>query len=72
MRGVAGPAGLAPGRAGPACRGRSGAVENPEFKQLAAQQALPLRFLAPDAYRTELFAIRTRLQALGTAKPWRE
>ena len=39
---------------------------------MPSQQALPLRFLAPDAYRAELFALRTRYQQLWTAHPWRE
>jgi tripartite-type tricarboxylate transporter receptor subunit TctC len=47
-------------------------VENPEFQKLADQQFLPLRFLAPDAYRAELVALRTRYQALWNLHPWRE
>ena len=47
-------------------------VDNPEFQRLADQQFLPLRFLAPDAYRAELMALRTRYQALWNQHPWRE
>ena len=72
MRGVAGPAGLPRDVLDRLVAAAREAVENPEFKQLAAQQALPLRFLDPDAYRTELFAIRARLQTLWAAHPWRE
>ena len=37
-----------------------------------AQQALPLRFLDPDAVRTEVIGLRTRLQQLWTAHAWRD
>jgi tripartite-type tricarboxylate transporter receptor subunit TctC len=47
-------------------------VDNPEFQKLADQQFLPLRFLAPDAYRAELVGLRTRYQALWNQHPWRE
>jgi tripartite-type tricarboxylate transporter receptor subunit TctC len=47
-------------------------VDNPEFQKLADQQFLPLRFLAPDAYRAELLALRARYQALWNLHPWRE
>ena len=47
-------------------------IDNPEFQKLADQQFLPLRFLAPDAYRAELVALRTRYQALWNLHPWAE
>jgi hypothetical protein len=47
-------------------------IDHPEFQKLADQQFLPLRFLAPDAYRTELLALRARYQALWNLHPWRE
>lgn len=72
MRGVAAPAGtpravlerlsLAVGRT----------AEDPEFRRLASQQALPLRFLGPDDYRAELLRLREELSALWAAHPWRE
>jgi len=48
------------------------AVEDPDFQKAAAQQSLPLRFLGPDEYRTELLALRTQYEALWSAHPWRE
>jgi len=47
-------------------------VENDEFKALAVQQNLPLRFLAPDAYLAELLALKLRYEALWAQHPWRE
>jgi tripartite-type tricarboxylate transporter receptor subunit TctC len=72
MRGVAAPAGVPREVLDRLVTAVRQAMENPEFRQLAAQQALPLRFLDPDAYRTELFGLRTRLQQLWTAHAWRE
>ncbi len=72
MRGVAAPAGVPREELDRLVAAVRQAIENPEFRQLAAQQALPLRLLAPDAYRAELFALRTRLQQLWTAHAWRE
>jgi tripartite-type tricarboxylate transporter receptor subunit TctC len=72
MRGVAAPAGVPREVLDRLVAAVRQAIENPEFRQLAAQQALPLRLLAPDAYRAELFALRTRLQQLWTAHAWRE
>ncbi|MCK8786617.1 tripartite tricarboxylate transporter substrate binding protein [Roseomonas sp. NAR14] len=72
MRGVGAPAGLP----GPVLDRLSNAVRdavaNPEFRQLAAQQALPLRFLAPDAFKAELVALREQYQKLWAEHPWRE
>ena len=72
MRGVAAPAGVPREVLDRLVAAVRQAMENPEFRQLAAQQALPLRFLDPDAYRTELFGLRTRLQQLWAAHAWRE
>jgi tripartite-type tricarboxylate transporter receptor subunit TctC len=47
-------------------------MEDAEFRQLAAQQALPLRFLGPDEYRAELLAMREGFQRLWAAHPWKE
>ena len=57
MRGVAAPAGLPREVLDRLVAAVRQAMENDEFRQLAAQQALPLRFLDPDAYRTELFGL---------------
>jgi tripartite-type tricarboxylate transporter receptor subunit TctC len=49
MRGVAAPAGLPREVLDRLVTSVRQAMENDEFRQLAAQQALPLRFLDPDA-----------------------
>jgi tripartite-type tricarboxylate transporter receptor subunit TctC len=72
MRGVAAPAGVSRDVLERLVAAVRQSVENAEFRQLAAQQALPLRFLEPDTYRAELATIRTRLQELWAAHPWRE
>jgi tripartite-type tricarboxylate transporter receptor subunit TctC len=72
MRGVAAPAGVPREVLDRLVAAVRQAMEGAEFRQLAAQQALPLRFLDPDAYRAELFGLRTRLQQLWTAHAWRE
>ena len=72
MRGIAAPAGVPREVLDRLVAAVREAMENAEFRQLAAQQALPLRFLDPDAYRTELFGLRTRLQQLWAAHAWRE
>jgi tripartite-type tricarboxylate transporter receptor subunit TctC len=72
MRGIAAPAGVpreALDRLAVAVRRT---MENAEFRQLAAQQALPLRFLGPDEYRSELVAMRESFGRLWTAHPWKE
>lgn len=72
MRGVAAPAGVPRDVLDRLVMAAKAAVENAEFRQLAMQQALPLRFLDPDAYRTELIALRSKYQQLWTAHPWRD
>jgi tripartite-type tricarboxylate transporter receptor subunit TctC len=47
-------------------------MEDAEFRQLAAQQALPLRFLAPDEYRAELMTMREGFARLWPAHRWKE
>ncbi|MFC7737885.1 tripartite tricarboxylate transporter substrate binding protein [Roseomonas sp. GCM10028921] len=72
MRGLAAPAGV-PGpvlqRLAEVART---AMENPEFRQLATQQALPLRYLGPEEYGAALAALRLELQGLWRAHPWKE
>jgi tripartite-type tricarboxylate transporter receptor subunit TctC len=72
MRGMAAPAGMPAEIITRLADSVKKTVENPEFQRLADQQFLPLRFLAPDAYRAELLALRTRYQALWNQHPWRE
>lgn len=72
MRGMAAPAGMPADVLARLALSVRRTVDNPEFQALARQQALPLRFLAPEAYRAELVALRTRYQALWAQHPWRE
>lgn len=72
MRGMAAPAGMPPEVLARLAQALRKTVDDPEFQALARQQALPLRFLAPDAYRAELLALRARYQALWAQHPWRE
>ena len=72
MRGLAAPAGVpAPVLERLAAATRT-AMEDPEFRRLASQQALPLRYLAPPEYRVALLALRDELQGLWRAHPWKE
>ncbi len=72
MRGIAAPAGV-PGeirlRLAQAVRV---VIDNPEFRRLASQQALPLRFLGPEEFATVLRAEQAKLEALWSAHPWKE
>jgi tripartite-type tricarboxylate transporter receptor subunit TctC len=72
MRGMAAPAGMPPEVLQRLALSVRRTVEDDEYKRLAAQQNLPLRFLAPEAYRAELVALRTRYEALWAQHPWRE
>ena len=47
-------------------------MANPEFRRLATQQALPLRYLGPDEYRAELTTLRSDFEKLWAQHPWRE
>jgi tripartite-type tricarboxylate transporter receptor subunit TctC len=58
MRGIAAPAGVPCDVLDRLAAAVRRTVEDAEFRQLAAQQALPLRFLGPDEYRAELIAMR--------------
>jgi tripartite-type tricarboxylate transporter receptor subunit TctC len=72
MRGMAAPAGVPPEALARLSLAVRRTVDNPEFPALAAQQMLPLRFLAPDAYLAELQALRSRYEKLWAEHPWRE
>ncbi len=72
MRGMAAPAGVPAPALARLAQALQRTVDDPEFQTLARQQFLPLRFLAPDAYRAELVALRTRYETLWAQHPWRE
>jgi tripartite-type tricarboxylate transporter receptor subunit TctC len=72
MRGMAAPAGMPPAVLDRLALSVRRTVEDPDFQAAALQQNLPLRFLGPDAYATELRALQTRYQALWSEHPWRE
>lgn len=72
MRGMAAPAGMPPEVMARLALSVRRTVDDADFKRLAAQQSLPLRFLGPDEYRTELVALRDRYQALWNLHPWKE
>ncbi len=72
MRGMAAPAGLPPEVQGRLALAVQRTVADRDFQAAAAQQNLPLRFLAPPEYRAELVALRRSYQALWDQHPWRE
>jgi tripartite-type tricarboxylate transporter receptor subunit TctC len=72
MRGMAAPAGMPPAVLERLALSVRRTVEDAEFKRLAVQQNLPLRFLAPPEYAAELQALKARYEALWAQHPWRE
>jgi tripartite-type tricarboxylate transporter receptor subunit TctC len=72
MRGMAAPAGLPPEVLARLALSVQRTVADSDFQASAAQQNLPLRFLAPAEYLTELTALRQNYQALWDQHPWRE
>ncbi len=72
MRGMAAPAGLPPEVLARLALSVQRVVENAEFRAAAAQQLLPLRFLAPAAYSAELQGLQRHYTALWQQHPWRE
>ena len=72
MRGMAAPAGLPPEVTARLALSVQRTVADSDFQAAAAQQNLPLRFLAPPDYLTELTALRRNYQALWDQHPWRE
>jgi tripartite-type tricarboxylate transporter receptor subunit TctC len=72
MRGVGAPAGMPRPVLDRLALAVRHAVDDPEFRAAAAQQTLPLRFLGPDEYRTELLALKGEYERLWAAHPWRE
>jgi tripartite-type tricarboxylate transporter receptor subunit TctC len=72
MRGMAAPAGLPPEVLARLALSVQRTVADSDFQAAAAQQNLPLRFLAPAPYLAELVALRRNYQALWDQHPWRE
>ncbi len=72
MRGVGAPAGVPRPALERLALSVRRAVDHPEFRAAAAQQMLPLRFLGPDEYRTELAALKAGFERLWQEHPWRE
>ncbi|WP_424134543.1 tripartite tricarboxylate transporter substrate binding protein [Roseomonas chloroacetimidivorans] len=72
MRGLGAPAGVPPEILNRLADVVRRTVENPEFRRVAAQQSLPLRYLGPDELRTELVNLRTEFEKLWAQHPWRD
>ena len=72
MRGVAAPEGVPGEVRGRLAAAARRAMEDPEFRRLAEQQGLPLRYLGPEEYRAELARMREEYGRLWAAHPWRE
>ncbi|WP_338661813.1 tripartite tricarboxylate transporter substrate binding protein [Pararoseomonas sp. SCSIO 73927] len=72
MRGLAAPAGVPGAVLTRIAEAAKAAMEDPEFRQIASQQALPLRFLGPEEYRASLLTLRGQLTDLWKAHPWKE
>jgi tripartite-type tricarboxylate transporter receptor subunit TctC len=72
MRGLAAPAGVPVEALERLAAAARRAVEDPEFRRLAAQQGLPLRYLGPDEFRAELARMREEYGRLWAAHPWKE
>jgi tripartite-type tricarboxylate transporter receptor subunit TctC len=72
MRGLAAPDGMpAEARERLAAAVRR-VMEDPEFRRLAEQQGLPLRYLGPDEFRRELARMRDEYGRLWAAHSWKE
>ena len=72
MRGIAAPAGVPSERLEQLATAIRRVMEDPEFRRLAVQQSLPLRYLGPEEYRTALLAMREDYQRLWSQHPWRD
>ncbi len=72
MRGLAAPAGVPREVLDRLAGAVRQALDDPEFRRLAGQQALPLRFLDADAFGAELATMRKGYEALWAAHPWRD
>jgi tripartite-type tricarboxylate transporter receptor subunit TctC len=72
MRGLAAPAGVAPAVLARFADVVRKVMEDAEFKRLADQQQLPLRYLNPDQHRAALVALSETYRRLWAQHPWRE
>jgi tripartite-type tricarboxylate transporter receptor subunit TctC len=72
MRGLAAPAGVAPAVLTRFSDVVRKVMEDAEFKRLAEQQQLPLRYLDPDQHRAALVALSETYRRLWAQHPWRE
>jgi tripartite-type tricarboxylate transporter receptor subunit TctC len=72
MRGLAAPAGVPAEVQERLAAAVRRVMQDPEFRRLAEQQGLPLRYLGPDDYRRELARMRDDYQQLWAAHPWKE
>ncbi len=72
MRGIGAPAGVPAPILQRLAQSVQRAMQDPEFQAAAQQQMLPLRYLGPDDYRTELLRVQRGYQQLWSQHPWRE
>lgn len=72
MRGLAAPAGVPAEIRVRLAQATKAVTENAEFRRLAVQQSLPLRFLGPEEFAAALREEQTKLEALWRQHPWRE
>ncbi|WP_207539314.1 tripartite tricarboxylate transporter substrate binding protein [Sabulicella rubraurantiaca] len=72
LRGLAAPAGTPPAVLERLANAVRKAMDDPDFKQAATQQQLPLRFLDPDQHRTVLMAMRESYTRMWQQHPWRD
>jgi len=72
MRGLAAPAGTPREVLRVLANAAREAMQDPEFRRLADQQYLPLRYLGPDEYLVELTRLRDHYRQLWARLPWRE
>jgi tripartite-type tricarboxylate transporter receptor subunit TctC len=72
MRGLAAPAGTPREVLRVLANAAREAMQDPEFRRLADQQYLPLRYLGPDEYLAELTRLRDHYRELWARLPWRE
>jgi tripartite-type tricarboxylate transporter receptor subunit TctC len=72
MRGLAAPAGVPVEVLNRLARSARAVIEDPEFRRLASQQSLPLRFLGPEEFSNMLQQERRKMQALWQEHPWKQ
>ena len=72
MRGLAAPAGTPRDILRVLANAAREAMQDPEFRRLADQQYLPLRYLGPEEYQAELTRLSNYYREVWTRLPWRE